>query len=72
MAVSEQIIRTRSTTDERGYTFTRESNGRHAHVADADDHTPRHDIYHAGNSKCGWCYLGAPHSEREHNRRMSM
>ena len=66
------ITRERSRFDPRGYTFTRWSNGIHTHVADADDFSPTHDRASAYDSKCGWCYLNASHSEREHARKTSL
>lgn len=42
------------------------------HVVDQYDDSPNHRTYPRGyDSRCGWCYLGANHSEREHARKVA-
>lgn len=39
------------------------------HVTGPDDQSPIHLTYPTGyRSECGWCYLGANHSDDEHDR----
>lgn len=41
-------------------------------VAGQDDETPDHITYPAGyDERCGLCWLGAPHSVREHEARVA-
>ena len=44
----------------------------YVHAVDAADTSPRHYTYPTGyDPACGWCWLGAPHTEREHERRIA-
>jgi hypothetical protein len=65
---STPIERERARTDERGFTYTRWTAGRHTHVSDSEDFTPEHDRGSGYSRECGWCYLNASHSEREDTR----
>lgn len=39
----------------------------YTHVVDDRDESPHHHTYPTGyDSRCGWCWLGAPHSEAAH------
>lgn len=41
------------------------------HVTGPEDHSPNHATYPRGyDSRCGWCWLGANHSDEEHTRRL--
>ena len=43
----------------------------HLHVLSRDDHTPEHHMYPSGyDSRCGMCWLGAPHSDALHEDRI--
>lgn len=43
-----------------------------SHVTGQDDETPDHMTYPTGyDERCGWCWLGAPHSVGEHARRVA-
>ena len=42
----------------------------HTHVTGPDDVSAAHRTYPTGyNAKCGWCWLGAPHSADVHTDR---
>lgn len=42
------------------------------HLADAHDTSGPHRTYPTGyDSRCGWCWLGANHSENAHKERTS-
>lgn len=42
------------------------------HVSGEGDHSPVHSTYPTGyDSRCGWCYLGANHSDDEHARKLA-
>ena len=38
------------------------------HAAGPDDGTAEHWIYGGYDDRCGWCYLGATHTEAAHDR----
>ncbi len=55
---------------ERGW-IRREADRHPIHVADGADASPVHLTYPRGyDSRCGWCYLNAPHSEAAHAERI--
>ncbi len=42
-------------------------NPAYTHVLNDTDETPHHATYPTGyKAACGWCWLGAPHSEAAH------
>ena len=38
------------------------------HAAGEGDTSPEHWIYGGYDDRCGWCYLGAPHTSSAHDR----
>jgi hypothetical protein len=58
--------------DHRARSFVRHDEGaeRGIHVTGREDVSPR---YRGSTMSlaCGWCYLGAPHSEQAHERKVS-
>ena len=41
-------------------------------VTDPEDASPVHTTYPTGyDDRCGWCWLGAAHSDREHDARVA-
>ncbi|WP_069164574.1 hypothetical protein [Nocardia altamirensis] len=38
----------------------------HIHTAGRTDISDEHSSFRAYDSKCGWCYLNAPHTENAH------
>ena len=54
---------------ERGAWRRHEADGHVTHVASGTDRTPVHFQYPRGyDSRCGWCYLNATHSEQAHRQ----
>lgn len=44
----------------------------YVHLAGPDDTTPGHVTYPTGyDSRCGWCYLGAPHTTAAHAAKLT-
>ena len=42
------------------------------HVTGPDDMSPTHVTYPTGyDDRCGWCWLGGPHSQDEHAARVA-
>lgn len=47
-------------------------NGAYLHLAGPDDASGAHATYPRGyDSRCGWCYLGAPHTDDAHTAKVS-
>lgn len=41
------------------------------HTAGPNDTTPEHSSYHHYDSDCGWCWLGAAHTEAAHAKQLA-